>query len=149
MSDNEGGAGAEFWNFGKVLANDGILSKTDKGFLETWWDAQSQEWQHRWLDWDYRPMEPPIAKPKREPLSEEELQQHCAPMFDAMRKINDACKPLGPDAVFNVLEGVIMKQLLRLDQAAVQKMVERLQRRLPLTLDAVLATLDNHRGRLQ
>jgi hypothetical protein len=66
-----------------------------------------------------------------------------------MRKINDACQPLGFDAVFNVLEGVIMKQLLRLDQAAVQKMVERLQRRLPLTLYAVLATLDNHRGRLQ
>jgi hypothetical protein len=140
---------AEFWSFGKVLADDGILSKTDKGFLETWWSAKSQEWQHRWLDWDYRPMEPPIAKPKREPLSEEELQQHYAPMFDAMRKINDACQPLGFDAVFNVLEGVIMKQLLRLDQAAVQKMVERLQRRLPLTLYAVLATLDNHRGRLQ
>jgi hypothetical protein len=81
-------------------------------------------------------------------LSDEE-ERHYAAIFDAMRKINEACKPLGPDDVFSVIENVIMKQLLRLDQAAVQRMVERLQRRLPLTLDAVLATLDNHRGRLQ
>jgi hypothetical protein len=34
--------GAELiWNFGKGFADDGICSKTDRGFLETWWSAKN------------------------------------------------------------------------------------------------------------
>jgi hypothetical protein len=82
------------------------------------------------------------------PLSDEEDQRYAA-IFDAMEKINEACQPLGPDAAFGVIESIILKQLLRLDQAAAQKAVDRLRLRLPGMLDAVLATLDHHRGRLQ
>ena len=44
--------GVEFRNYGWVSGDDFICSKTDKGYLGTEWDAQSQQWRHCFEQYD-------------------------------------------------------------------------------------------------
>jgi hypothetical protein len=45
--------GAEFGNFGwyQDLEGTRIVSKTDKGYLETTWDALAERWHHVWTEY--------------------------------------------------------------------------------------------------